>query len=346
MSPDKKTDKRSRNWIYITLGICLSLFIFTSAVALALLNQIRTLTSLKRIDDHPLYVMTYYGDYDYLPQTQEDLMDIYGRFISPDDTASDFECSLFSTYGEGDSALYGRNYDWEDVPAILLFTNPPEGYSSISIVDISWLGFEKNSKGLPSWDMRLLLLATPIMPFDGMNEKGLVVGLAAVHSSEMPYNPSKTTIGGLQAVRLILDNAKNTDEAIEILKEHNLDFNPGPHLHYLIADRSGKSAVVEFADGEMHITYNEQNYQTATNFFLIEEEDPDENVCWRYATIENKLENPDWEMSTQYAMKILRDVSWEWTQWSAVYNMASGDVEVVMGRDYDNPHEFHLEMSD
>ena len=36
--------------------------------------------------------------------------------------------------------FYGRNFDWEFSPALLLFTDPPDGYASVSMVDLTFLG--------------------------------------------------------------------------------------------------------------------------------------------------------------------------------------------------------------
>jgi Flp pilus assembly protein TadD len=32
--------------------------------------------------------------------------------------------------------FYGRNFDWDFSPALLLFTNPPDGYASVSRGDL------------------------------------------------------------------------------------------------------------------------------------------------------------------------------------------------------------------
>ncbi len=40
--------------------------------------------------------------------------------------------------------LLGRNFDWNDHRSLLLFTDPPRRYASVSLVDISYLGYSKN----------------------------------------------------------------------------------------------------------------------------------------------------------------------------------------------------------
>ena len=43
---------------------------------------------------------------------------------------------------------------------------------------------------------------------DGMNEKGVAVGMNAVPNAQSPYDPSKVTIGELHLILLVLDYAR------------------------------------------------------------------------------------------------------------------------------------------
>jgi penicillin V acylase-like amidase (Ntn superfamily) len=106
-------------------------------------------------------------------------MHFYGDYELPDFTPQaslpqDIRCTCFSVKTEQGNQLLGRNFDWEDHPALLLYTDPPDRYASVSMVDISYLGYaksdapEENPGGL---------LRSPLLPFDGMNEKGLAVGM-------------------------------------------------------------------------------------------------------------------------------------------------------------------------
>ena len=99
-------------------------------------------------------------------------------------------------------ALFGRNFDWEPNPALVLHTDPPDGYASVSIVDISYLGVASDPTGDPG------LLDAPLLPFDGMNERGLFVGLAADESGDATPDPAKPTVGGVRIIRLVLDGRR------------------------------------------------------------------------------------------------------------------------------------------
>jgi len=92
-------------------------------------DRAKTIRSLNKLDDFPLYTMHYYGDYE-LPNLAPQ--------ASP---PQDMQCTCFSTKTERGSQLLGRNFDWDDHPALLLYTDPPDRYASVSMVDISFLGF-------------------------------------------------------------------------------------------------------------------------------------------------------------------------------------------------------------
>jgi hypothetical protein len=43
-------------------------------------------------------------------------------------------------------------------------------------------------------------------------------------------------------------------------------------------------------------------------------------------------------------MELLADVAQPGTQWSVVYGLSTGQIDVVMGRQYDAPHTFYLNL--
>lgn len=313
-------------------------------------NETATLLSLEQVDDYPLYTMHYYGTYP--GRTRADApADLSQPTLVSAQTScgTAWACSLFTTLGDEENRLLGRNFDWNFSPALLLFTDPADGYASISMVDIEYLGFEGDrSKNLI--DLRLeerrALLDAPSLPFDGMNEKGLAIGMAAVPGGEMPYDPQRKTLDELEVIREILDHAATVDEAIEILDSYNIDMGSVP-IHYLIASASGDSAVVEFFQGEMVVFRNEAQWQVATNFLLSATNGNRQGQCWRYDLIEERLGRLEGQISSRNAFRLLEDESQDHTQWSILYHMTSGTVEVVMGREYSGKHHtFYLEQVD
>ena len=310
-------------------------------------EEVETLSSLEKVDDYPLYTMRYFGGYDQrlsLDTLQESVIaDL------PKPSLIAWACSLFAALGDAENMLFGRNFDWEYSPAVLLFTNPPGGYASVSMVDIAFLGFGETQAGnlidLPL-DERLALLDAPFLPFDGMNEHGLTVGMAAVPPGHMQINPDKATIGSLMVIRKMLDQARDLDEAVAIVGSYNIDMRGGPPIHYLIADRSGRSVLVEFYQGEMVVISNEVAWHQATNFLRSSSVGSAEGICWRYDAIHQWMNNSAGQVTLLEAIDLLKAVSQEGTQWSIVYGINAGDVHVVMGQQYQTVHSFQLNSSE
>ncbi len=342
----------------ITLALILGLLVGCSAPAAAPTTvptptsradglsheEAATLSSLEQVDDYPLYTMRYYGAYEERASSTEPVLSEAEGTASPPAWA----CSLFAAMGDADHKLYGRNFDWEYSPAVLLFTDPPDGYASVSMVDIAYFGFEGDQAGtitdLPLVE-RQALLYTPFWPFDGMNERGLAVGMAAVPAGNMRPDPNKETMDSLGVIREMLDHAGTVDEALAILQSYNIDFEDGPPLHYLMADSSGRSLLVEFYQGEMAVIPNEMPWHLATNFLRASVGESAEGECWRYDKISQRLTEAEGQLTVQGAMGLLATVAQGNTQWSVVYGMSSGDVNVVMGRQYDTLHTFPLGLA-
>jgi hypothetical protein len=309
------------------------------------LNRFRSLTTLRKVDDYPLYVMTYHGDYGF-----DDFLERAARAGSRSDPGGQgitggWACTTFAALSTEGNAILGRNFDWHNRPSLLLFTGPPDSYASVSMVDIAYLGFGVEE---PSWVDRLALLDAPYLPFDGMNEVGLAVGMMAVPRAESSKDPKKATISSLHAIRLMLDYAQDVNEAISLLDDYNIDFGGGPPVHYLIADSSGDSAVVEFLDGEMNVVRNDELWQVSTNFVISTERPEGANSpCWRYDAVYETLEQAGGRISQEEAMALLEDVSQSGgshTMWSVVYGMTAGDIQVVVGGKYAEVYEFKLGM--
>ncbi len=306
-------------------------------------DRLKTIRSLQKLDDFPLYVMHFFGDYslpNYVPGATLPLGIQDGNLSG---NSSLWACTCFSAKTEQGGRLLGRNFDWYDHPALLLFTDPPGRYSSVSMVDISYLGYSRS--GAPDKNPGGLL-QSPLFPFDGMNEQGLAVGMMAVPTAHGPHDPQKQTVGSLLIIRLMLDYAKNVEEAIAVLKNFNIDFEGGPPLHYFIADRAGRSAVVEFVDRKISVLRNTQPWQVATNFIITGLSPESVRAsCWRYTKVWDTLENQVNKLSFLNALALLEDVSQHNTIWSVVYDTSSLNFLVVMGKKYDQTHEFSLKQA-
>jgi len=296
------------------------------------------LRSLSQINDYPFYAAEYSGDYQFDAYLES------GRY--PGQTIAytsqpAFACSCF--YAGGDTPVYGRNFDWYEHPAMLLVARPDNGYASISMVDISYLGYDKETTPL---DHPQDLFYAPYYPFDGINELGLAVGMMAVGHAEGGTNADKITIGSLEAIRLMLDYDADVPQAIELLRRYNLDFGSVP-VHYLIADARGNSAVIEYLNGEIVVIEGKHPWQVSTNFIISEVQPRGaDSPSGRYNRLEEALTEAQGGVSAETSMELLAGVSQSGetgTRWSAVYDMRALSVTVAIDRDYKNLYTFPLE---
>ncbi|NGX34257.1 MAG: Choloylglycine hydrolase [Candidatus Anoxychlamydiales bacterium] len=100
---------------------------------------------------------------------------------------------------------------------------------------------------------------------DGMNEKGLSIGtlwFPGAKHSKIPQNETGKTIAIEDLANWILGSFKNLEEVKEGLENIYIWFHEikplkeTPPIHFALHDATGKSIVIEFLDGQMHITDN------------------------------------------------------------------------------------------
>ena len=328
---------RFMRWIRI---IALAV-VFVLVVALVVLWQgpLAGVRTLQQVDDYPLYVMQYRGTYLfdwYLTQGVDS--PIFKALLRMNQSKL---CTTFSARTPEGDVLMGRNFDWEPHPALLLFTHPPGGYASVSMVDMFYLGYDGPER---SWMQRAALLYSPYVTVDGMNEHGLATSMLQVPCRGVPQETDKTTIVSNHIMRLALDHARNVDEALALLQDYDVSF-PRACTHYFFADASGRSAVVEYIAGQPVVIHNSEPWQVVTNF-LVNEEEPQgaTSSCWRYNVAYERLALARGTISAQEAMSIAHAASVPDTIWSVVYNLSSGEIDVVVGRDYEHVHSFRLPM--
>ncbi len=301
-------------------------------------DEVASLASLEQVDAYPLYTMHHYA-----PAPL-----IGAAAASPTADAAGgpaWGCSLFAALADPEEQVFGRNFDWTFSPALLLFNHPEDGYTSAAMVDIEYLGYAGDeSERLTDRpvDELLGLLDASRLPFDGMNEKGLVVGMAAVPRAFVPADPTKDTVDSLGIIRLALDGAATVTEAVDIMRSHNVDFEGQTPLHYLLADATGDSALVEYHEGAIEVIRSGTGWHQMTNFVQSAVDDT-AGHCDRYDAITEELEASGGALDPAGAMALLGRVAQSSTQWSMVYDLTTGEMSVVMGQDYDRTHSFSFD---
>lgn len=192
-------------------------------------------------------------------------------------------CSAFTaTTPEGD-VLFGRNYDFSKTNTCLVFTEKNEGrHASISTVDLQFLGIDVNSDPGGLMDS-ITCLAAPYAPLDGINDAGVSCGIFMTYQGgeetvATDQNTDKPDFTSTTLLRLIPDYADSVEEAVEIARSYDLHDSATTSYHYMVADSTGKSAILEWVagtdatdnDDDAHVGELEgsTDYQVITNFVL------------------------------------------------------------------------------
>lgn len=376
-----------------TLSLILSVLLgFISSSTGAWTEQLNSLQSIKKVADN-YYIMDYTYDYDldtllesntgnsttvgmllysaadvFLQLNPEDkkLISNLGLYVDIDNkmvsetirkiigSFESFGCTTFNaTTPEGD-AVFGRNYDYMDSPAMTVWTNPKDGYASVSTVSLYFLGY--GGEFLPDTLLTsLLTLIAPYIPVDGMNEKGLSVGVLELETPETFQQTEKKDITTTAIIRTVLDHAATVDEAVEIFNSYDMHdlLGVGCTYHYQVADANGDTAIIEYVNGETTVIRpDETGTLVATNFWLSEGVyDPDGAGHDRYETAKAMLAENNYIVTEEEAMDILDATHIEnedlhgficSTVWSIVYNNTDITFDICSMYDFENVYKFSV----
>lgn len=337
--------------ILLLAVLALSLFLFR--------NELRSLMSLQKLDDYGMFRMTYYGDYgfDKFLETGAACDTDIEVFVTkrllkglPIDLGVTGDgCTAFTVKDGAGHVLFGRNFDFGYAPSLQLFTSPDQGYASVSTVNLTFAGYSRDQLPDASLFGRFLTLAAPFLPFDGMNEKGLAIALLAVPETQAPYDPGDITLNTTTAIRLVLDKAATVDEAVELLRQYNIYFSGGIDCHFLIADPSGRSVIVEYWEHDLQVVEAEGEYQIASNFIAYQGLNIGEGYTEfeRYDRVQSAIEESGGTLSQTQALRLLADVGiWDGEtdklQWSVLYDLTAGSGTIFANRKADHAVDFSL----
>lgn len=389
---------------------CKKIFLSIVCVILALLlilvigifalwhNELSTISSIEKVrdrnDEHldgSIYTMNVKGGFyldDFVEQGGVSNDDELVQFVIDHLTKglidmkinnTQIGCSSFTATTEDNDKLFARNYDFSKTNTCIVFTEANPGrHASISTTDLQFLGIDVN-KDLEGFVNKMTALAAAYTPLDGMNDAGVSCGIYMTYQGgekivATDQQTDKPDFTSTTLLRLILDYADSVDEAVEIASSYDLHDSASTSYHYMVADSTGKSAILEWVndtdatdnDGserKLVVTYNDDDsnigelegntdYQVITNFIIqpgyydnspVEEKKGED----RYDRIYEELNNVNGVVKDdQAAMDILKIVgrrSWNnddkngCTVHSAVYNMTDKTVLWVPNEHYDDP---------
>lgn len=234
---------------------------------------------------------------------------------------SALSCTTFVIHTEN-SLVFGRNLDWVSDNGVIVVNK--RNVSKTSLV----FPPEKATSWTSKYGSVTFNQFGKEFPFGGMNEKGLVVEIMLVDGS-YPTRDDRTAVNELQWVQYQLDNAATIDEVIasdKLIRISKINQN----IHFLICDKSGNTAVIEFDKKGMKVFRGEKlPYPVLENdpYSKSLQKHEDEFKC-RFrtaATMVKKFNENPIGSSVDYSFSILDKVALDGS-WSIVYDIKNGEI--------------------
>lgn len=153
-------------------------------------------------------------------------------------------CTTFVCDGER-GPLFGRNYDFEFGEALVVLN--PRGLERTSAAPPA--AGQAAARWVSSYGSLTFNQFGIGYPTGGMNEKGLVVELLWLDGSRYPDPDGRPVVTTLEFIQHMLDRAATLDEALAAARAFRIAGRTP--LHFLVSDRQGRTATLEFLDGQL-----------------------------------------------------------------------------------------------
>ncbi len=350
------------------LGISsLCIFILSLTVVLCMFQgELRTILSVKEKNDTGIYEINYSADYklDELLDSggaanEEQLVQyilstmLKGLPIDVPYEIPNLACSMFYAATPEGGHILGRNLDNQQTDLAVVRTAPKDGYRSVSVVNLSFLGY--NDEYTPDKLLdRINTLAVAYFPLDGINEKGLAVGVLQLQAPVTAQNTDKPDVGTTLAIRAMLDKCATVQEALDFLRSVDMYAAAQGCYHFQIADATGESVVVSYVNNEMVVTEKSNGIICATNFYIHDVPfEYEKQGLDRYEILTNKLTETDAVLSKEEGMQLLEAARITGTdpdekgrvystQWSAIYDLSNPALYLCADMNYENTYSYEV----
>ncbi|MPN24920.1 hypothetical protein SDC9_172325 [bioreactor metagenome] len=191
-----------------------------------------------------------------------------------------------------------------------------------------------------------------------MNEKGVSIAVLTLDGEPTRQVTGKPVITTTLAIRLVLDQAATTAEAVRLLEDYDMSATGKRDYHFYITDAKGDGRIIEFDCHDKARRLVATPVCAATNFFELYKDKalPNQrNGIYghgreRYDIIEKILAERKGRYTPETAWQALQmaaqvpkegDVTSN-TQWSVVYNDTKLTAEIAVRRDWSTITRYDL----
>lgn len=259
-------------------------------------------------------------------------------------------CTSFCLDNDG-YCVFGTNLD----------SDAHEGILYVNKRNVSKAGWDQSTTGeVAIWTSEYGSLTFNLvgyqLPWAGMNEAGLVISTMALEESLAPAPDGRPPLESPFWVQYQLDNYSTVEEVIASESLVRFSSQLDGCCHYLVCDRTGTCATIEFLGGEMVVhagsalpvaalansTYEEsvQAWHERSLEELAEVSDAEETVfsLFRFATAADAVTSfrpTNSQSAVEYAFDTLEQADNRWTVWTIVFDAENLQVHF---RTKWNPH--------
>ena len=245
-----------------------------------------------------------------------------------------FACTTFCLKHHGE-ILFGKNYDWMVGDGLILVNK--RGVEKSAVSD----GRPNPARWVSKYGSVTFNQYGRENPSGGMNEAGLVIELMWHAEAQYPKSDARPNVGTLEWIQYQLDSSRTVAEVID--NSEKVRIASEIPLHYLVSDKAGNTATIEFLNGKLlaHVgktltvsaltndSYEKSvKYAAGTSF----ERAKTNSSLDRFAraaqrTAEFQRETKTEQEAVNYAFAILSNVAQPgYTQWSIVYDQKRGKI--------------------
>ena len=248
-------------------------------------------------------------------------------------SASD-ACSTFC-FESGEGAVFGKNYDWHIGDGLVVVNK--RGVAKVAMTE------EKAAQWTSRFGSVSFNQYGCEMPSGGMNEAGLIIELMWLDDTEYPAPDDRPTMGSLQWIQYQLDTSASIDDVVASDRDVRISRGTRGKIHFLVSDRSGEVASVEFIHGEMVVNRGAKmpakvltNSTYARSANALGQYDgfggdrplpASKGSIDRFVTAAGMVNDYDGSNAVDYAFDVLQTVAQgNSTQWSIVYDVAGARI--------------------
>ena len=307
------------------IACALAALVIALAVAVFALwhNELTTLASFQKLSDRDeahrdgaVYQISVSGDYsfdEFLSQggasNDAELISFVTRSITKGIIpmhikTSSIACSAFTADTQSGDRVFGRNYDFSATNTAIVYTDPGEGrHASYSTIDLSFLGLDAD-KDVETIGQKILTLAAPYVPLDGINDAGVACGIFMSYQGEGKGTPTDTQtdrpdLTSTTLLRLILDYADSVEDAVALVQQYDLHDSASSCFHYMVADSTGRSAILEWVGTDAD--HDVDGAQRQLNVLWNDTDALSDSADWQIVT--NFIKTPGYYDGTTAEMK-------------------------------------------